>query len=828
MSEVYLPSGRTSLSRSTGCGIKAAKKGTGTTIKNKKDAYQNGIKTQKDLLYLSSGTLLSESAPFSIPIRNAALNLDSDFEVLKFTPRSGALPRITDVESGYEFLPGRKPYEEEKDAGKVKKGKDGKEGDGGDDGEDDGGDDGGGNDGNNDGIKQENIKQETSLVPPSFHSTNPNISDGEYLAALASEDTYQNASERGQNRGLLEAGYGYENDMSTDEVAVYSNGSNMVVSLRGSQGFNDYVEDLGVITAGVTRTSRYQSDLASVQEIVQRYQAAGLDGQIIVAGHSLGGATAAAVTQRLIEDDPSLQSTLHGVTFNRLTGPLAGCRGPACDNITNLNAEGDVANTLDPDTTRVVQPTCNNQLRHSIGQFTQSNCSSEGTSKSTVLRGGEKIIGSVLDTAKGAVTSVARAVAGVSGVLGGAAGGYVSGGNPVAAEVGSAAGNYVGNKTVSAVGGLFRGSGQTDVTLEERISRRRSTGNFPSTQSGSTRRGSMGSSVQTIGNLREQTNSLDQLRNMMRDNTDPRRRSSNTLSISELSSPRSMTSSSTSSSFAGSPKTPSAASMSVDGSSFASRRRPAVPMSVDGPSFASRRRTAVPMSVDGSSFASRRRATVPMSVDGSSFAGSTKTPSATSMAVDGSSFAGSSTNVAESRKKLSQVKGRRNSTSSSSTPSSKTQRTPSLSGQSTSINGSSTPPEAPLPRRSPRVTEQPQYYHNVVYGPHGVRVQPEVNVMNNILRNSATPGSSTPPEAPLPRRGSRGREQPRYYHNIVYGPHGVPVQSTTENIETDEPARLEEEQAQSSTKPKRRSPRNKKKPSRYKPSKYGKYGRREN
>ena len=481
MTEVHLPSRRTSLTKSTGCGIKAGKPHIGMTAKNKKDAYQTGIYMQKDLLYLSRGTMLSESAPFSIPIRNAALNLNSDFEVLKFTPRSGALPRIVDAESGYEFLPARKQHNKdfsqvkkpyEKDFG-YKQGKNGDDGgdeeDDGDDDDDDGGDDGGGDE----GLKQEDFKQESSLVPPTFHSKNPNISDGEYLAALASEDTYQNPSQRGQNQGLVEAGYSYENDMSTDEVAVYSNGSDMVVSLRGSQGFNDYVEDLGVVTAGVTRTSRYQSDLSTVQDLVERYKAAGLKGRIIVSGHSLGGATAAAVTQRLIEDDPSLQSTLYGVTFNRLTGPLTGCRGSACDNITNLNAEGDVANTLDPDTTRVVKPQCKNKLRHSIGQFTQSNCSSQGTSKSVVLRGGEKLIGGVLDTAKDAVKSVARTVASVGGVLGGAAGGYVSGGNPIAAKVGSAAGNFVGDKTVGAVGGLFRGSGQTGVTLEERISGRR-------------------------------------------------------------------------------------------------------------------------------------------------------------------------------------------------------------------------------------------------------------------------------------------------------------------------------------------------------------------
>jgi len=71
-------------------------------IVNAKSAYQNPLQIHTTPIQLSNAAVIPAAAPFSLAIRNASYNLNSDPRVLKFTPRSGLLPRIVNKEKGDE------------------------------------------------------------------------------------------------------------------------------------------------------------------------------------------------------------------------------------------------------------------------------------------------------------------------------------------------------------------------------------------------------------------------------------------------------------------------------------------------------------------------------------------------------------------------------------------------------------------------------------------------------------------------------------------------------------------------------------------------------
>lgn len=70
--------------------------------KNAAQAYQNPLQIHTTPTQLSNAAVIPMAAPFSLAIRNASYNLDVDPQLLRFTPRSGLLPRIVDKEQGDE------------------------------------------------------------------------------------------------------------------------------------------------------------------------------------------------------------------------------------------------------------------------------------------------------------------------------------------------------------------------------------------------------------------------------------------------------------------------------------------------------------------------------------------------------------------------------------------------------------------------------------------------------------------------------------------------------------------------------------------------------
>ena len=63
-------------------------------------AYQNPIRKESVLVQTSRAAVISAATPFSIPIRYSSYNLNAETEKLKFTPRSGSMPRIVGEEPG--------------------------------------------------------------------------------------------------------------------------------------------------------------------------------------------------------------------------------------------------------------------------------------------------------------------------------------------------------------------------------------------------------------------------------------------------------------------------------------------------------------------------------------------------------------------------------------------------------------------------------------------------------------------------------------------------------------------------------------------------------
>lgn len=65
-------------------------------------AYQNPVQIHTTPVQLSNAAVIPMAAPFSLAIRNASYNLNADPRLMKFTPRTGLLPRIVDSEQGNE------------------------------------------------------------------------------------------------------------------------------------------------------------------------------------------------------------------------------------------------------------------------------------------------------------------------------------------------------------------------------------------------------------------------------------------------------------------------------------------------------------------------------------------------------------------------------------------------------------------------------------------------------------------------------------------------------------------------------------------------------
>ena len=427
MENVYLPSKRQPSERFTGSGIKITRPLTGETAKNKKFAYQNPIRKRTDLLYMSKGALLSISAPFTIPIRNAGFNLNADMTKLKFTPRSGDLPRITDWEAG-DSMPekgeGNQPdgNPEDQPVGQPidQPGKDA------------------------------DLNQGTPFTGK-LVSENPQLSDAEYLTAIAAEEAYRTFEDRGKNGRLVDAGYHFVPESSDQETSVFTDGNNVIVSLRGESGANDVLTGIGAVTVGVQNTTRFGADKNKIKEIAQHFKEEGKQGRIIVTGHSLGGSLAGETVRSILKEDPTLSQNLYGVTFNQRTGLTSACQGEECDNVINLRVKGDIGSVLDTNYTREIDGTCDKKYRSSMTQFTGQGCTSSGAVEDFTMganRLAEGFFGGAIELSQRALKAGGvYAAEAAGGVLGSSVGGVAGG------VAGAVAGKVIYDKAYEAVVG---------------------------------------------------------------------------------------------------------------------------------------------------------------------------------------------------------------------------------------------------------------------------------------------------------------------------------------------------------------------------------------
>ena len=417
MGDVYLPSDRSPSTQYRGSGIKITRPLTGETKKSNKFAYKNPIRTQKDLLYLSKGTLLSSSAPFTLPIRNAGMNLNADMSQLKFTPRSGALPRITDWEMG-ELIPEKNPQgateppptdgEKQPEDLPEELPETGGEGD----------------------LNNADVPFNGKLV-----SENKQLSDAEYLSAVIAEEGYRPLADRGKNGRIVDAGYQFVPQSSNEQTSVFTDGNNVIVTLTGRP----------LLDQNAGRTAK---DKLKIKEIAQHFKQEGKKGRIIVTGHAAGGALAGSAVRELLKEDPSLSQNLYGVTFNQLAG-LGACQGPECDNVVNLRVKGDIGSSMDTNYTREIDATCGERSVGDMTQFTGQRCKHDtigGKIIGSLNWFGESLVGNTWELAQAAT----KAGAGLAvTAAGGAAGGLLGG--PVGGAAGAVAAQAVYQKAAGAV-----------------------------------------------------------------------------------------------------------------------------------------------------------------------------------------------------------------------------------------------------------------------------------------------------------------------------------------------------------------------------------------
>lgn len=71
-------------------------------LSNPHVAWQNALQIHTVPRQLSDAAVIPSAAPFKLAIRNASYNLNADPRLLRFTPRTGLLPRIVGVENSDE------------------------------------------------------------------------------------------------------------------------------------------------------------------------------------------------------------------------------------------------------------------------------------------------------------------------------------------------------------------------------------------------------------------------------------------------------------------------------------------------------------------------------------------------------------------------------------------------------------------------------------------------------------------------------------------------------------------------------------------------------
>jgi len=338
---------------------------TGTASMNKRKGYQQPYRKVSTPVQLARPAAINDAAPFSLPIRNIGTNLNADMKSLKFTPRSGNLPRIVGVESGDTLsepmaVPETisQPSQQEQSPpvkAELKGGEPSMK------------------------VMKMDIAETTS--PTSMKSSES--SDGksrsneskEQDAIHAAEQAYTDTDKRSDIQG-------YNAAKSNKTTLVIDRDDERIIGIRGTASKMDVVTDASIVVGRLQKTSRYKEDYQNIRKLV--YEALNEGKKVVLSGHSLGGSLASKITETLINEDPRLENVLKTYTFNEGTSPLAKdkCKGRGCDNIERQRIKGDVISAGGDNKYQAKAGKCSSSASaHGINQFSGSNCTSKSQSR---------------------------------------------------------------------------------------------------------------------------------------------------------------------------------------------------------------------------------------------------------------------------------------------------------------------------------------------------------------------------------------------------------------------------------------------------------------
>lgn len=303
-------------------------------------AYQNPIRKESVLVQTSRAAVISAATPFSIPTRYSSFNLNANNEALKFTPRSGSMPRIVGEEPGdYGDREALRFHQRKEDA--LEEPEEGE------------------------------IKEEDSLQTPErrpkeierpFLKANPSenvpgLTQGAETAARLADLAYKGSSERDLSF-FEERGYMKDDDFSNDEHVVIVNPDNqeVAIGIRGTAfNLNNILTDTTIALGNFEQSERARRTLELRDRLRERYP----NFRFHYAGHSMGGTAAAYAAQ----DDANANAT----TFNAGSTPFGGATETG-ENVMNYRTEGD-AISQGIQNAVTIPKTCSSSLAHSSSQF---------------------------------------------------------------------------------------------------------------------------------------------------------------------------------------------------------------------------------------------------------------------------------------------------------------------------------------------------------------------------------------------------------------------------------------------------------------------------
>lgn len=303
-------------------------------------AYQNPIRKETSLVQTSQAAVISAATPFSIPIRYSSFNLNANNQLLKFTPRSGSLPRIVGEEPGdygdREALRFHKRTEEtEKEEEELAEKEEPQ------------------------GVQLQMVKKKNEKIFSNEEPSNsvPGLTMGAETSARLADLAYKGSSERDLSF-FTEKGYTVDDDFSNEEHIVIVNPDNqeVAIGIRGTAfNLNNILTDATIALGNFEQSERARRTLQLRDQLRERYP----NFQFLYAGHSMGGTAAAYAAQ----DDPNANAT----TFNAGSTPFGGAIETA-ENVSNYRTEGDaisqgIGNAI------TIPKQCASSLAHSSSQF---------------------------------------------------------------------------------------------------------------------------------------------------------------------------------------------------------------------------------------------------------------------------------------------------------------------------------------------------------------------------------------------------------------------------------------------------------------------------